>query len=140
MMIVHYDPATGRPDHVVTTYSPEYREWAMAQPNTVETSAAAPIDTLRVVEVGGVPTAALRPTAPAITVDRYVVPADGATLVTLSGIPAGAAVAISGPQPASLTHDGGDLTLAFVQLGAYAINVEAWPARAVLIGIEATAP
>ncbi len=140
MMIVHYSPATGRPDHVVTTYSPEYREWALEQPHTIEASATAPIDTLRVIDVDGVPTVALRPIAPAITVDRYTVPADGATPVTLVGIPAGAAVAISGPQPASLTHAGGDLTLAFVQPGAYAINIEAWPARAVLIGIEATVP
>jgi hypothetical protein len=140
MMIVHYDPATGRPDHVVTTYDPAYREWALAQINTIEASATAPIDTIRVIDIDGVPTVALRPAAPAITVDRYTVPADGATPVTLTGIPNPAKVAISGPQPASLTHGGGDLTLAFVEPGAYAINVEAWPARSVLIGIEATAP
>jgi hypothetical protein len=141
MMIVHYDPASGRPDHIVTTYDPTYRDWALEQPNTIEASTAAPIDTIRVVEVDGAPSVVLRPPAPAIAADRYTVPADGATPVTLTGIPAGAAVAVSGPQSSSLTTDGsGDLVLVFVEPGTYAINIESWPARAVLIGIEATAP
>ena len=140
MMIVHYDPATGRPDHIVTTYAPEYRDWALTQPHTVEASAAAPIDAIRVVEVEGAPSVVLRPPAPALTVDRVAVPADGATPVTVGGIPDGAAVTISGPVLSSLTHGGGNLELAFPAPGFYAITVEAWPARAALIGIEASAP
>ena len=139
-MIVHYDPASGRPDHIVTTYAPEYREWALAQPNTVETSAAAPIDTIRVVEVEGAWSVVLRPPAPALTVDRIVVPADGETPVTIGGIPDGAAVTIGGPVGSSLTHGTGDLVLAFPVPGSYYVTVEAWPARATVAVIDASEP
>jgi hypothetical protein len=139
-MIVQYDPATGRPHHIVTTYAPEYREWALAQPDTIEASVAAPIDAIRVVEIDGALSVALRPPAPALTVDRVTVPADGATSVTVAGIPDGAAVTITGPVSSILTHGSGDLELAFPIPGSYAITVEAWPAKVALIGIEASAP
>lgn len=47
--------------------------------------------------------------------------------VTISGIPAGTTVYVSGPHNASLEADGEPIVITFTQPGEYTVGCEAWP-------------
>ncbi|MFC7399601.1 hypothetical protein ACFQU1_20520 [Chelatococcus sp. GCM10030263] len=58
--------------------------------------------------------------------------------VTLTGAPAGAAIAVTGPVQASIESDGELVALTFPLAGLYTITVEHWPERDANFLLEVT--
>ena len=67
-----------------------------------------------------------RPEMPC-TVSGTSAPADGRTVVTLSGVPAGASLRVVGPSSASGVADGSDIALTFALVGRYSVSLELFP-------------
>ena len=86
--------------------------------------------------VGGV--AIPRP-AVSSSISATTVPADGTTALTLSGVPNGATVTVSGPLPTMTEKaDGTSIVLTFAIVGTYTIAVDAFPQQDFKVTINAT--
>lgn len=73
-------------------------------------------------------TAVPRP-ALSVSADKASITADGADVLTVTGVPAGAKVTVWGPAPAEFTTNGGPLELTAGAEGLYRIRVDLWPYR-----------
>lgn len=67
-----------------------------------------------------------RPALPC-TVSASAVSADGDSVVTIAGLPAGASIEIFGPTTGGGTADGNDIALTFAIPGAYRIALRLFP-------------
>lgn len=73
-----------------------------------------------------------------VTLSANTVPADGASEVTLSGVPAGAAVKVLGPVQNAGVADGSPITLTFAIRGDYEILLSLFPYTDSKVTIHAT--
>jgi hypothetical protein len=73
-----------------------------------------------------------------LSFDKTTVEADGEDLITMTGLPEGASVAISGPVVHDFVHGGGLLEIAFSVPGTYAVEIEAFPNARTSYTVEAT--
>ena len=78
-----------------------------------------------------------RPVMP-IMFDNATVPADGASTVTFTGVPAGANARVSGPAIDAFTVPDGVVVMTFDAPGAYVVGIEKFPYRDFEVVINAT--
>lgn len=66
------------------------------------------------------------------------IPADGVSVLTVTGIPIGALVQVSGPVMDEWIEDSGSAELSVDVPGRYVIKVEKWPQKSVEVSFHAT--
>ena len=66
------------------------------------------------------------------------IPADGVTITTLTNIPVGAKVQISGPIEDEWVEESGSAEISVDVPGRYIVKVEKWPQKAVEVSFNAT--
>lgn len=66
------------------------------------------------------------------------VPADGVSVLTISSVPPGATVHISGPVEDEWVEESGSAEISVDVPGRYTLRVEKWPQKAVEVSFDAT--
>lgn len=72
------------------------------------------------------------------TLSAVSIPADGLTVTTLTDIPPGATVRISGPVEDEWVEESGSAEISVDVPGRYTVKVEKWPQKAVEVSFDAT--